>query len=471
MLGRDGSRNSVSPEKNPPLDWDVKTGRNIKWRSALGNDCFSAPVVANGMVWIGTNNGHPREAKSTGVAGVLMCFRESDGKFLYQRISPRQNGPTEKWAWAGITCSPLVEGNRMWFTTTLAEVVCLDIGPLEQGSGIPEEHWKLDEVKELGISPAGMVMDGGPMCSIGASHGDLIYVTTANGVRWGSDSKELRAPHAPALVCLNKNTGKVVWQDNSSSRDVILGERGNPLVLEVNGRAQVVAPQGDGWLRSFDALTGELIWKFDINPKSASLHPRRYGDVNYLVSAPVLYEGKLYIGGGQGVEEGEGPGRLCCIDPGKRGDISLELDDGPGKGKPNPNSGEVWRFDGIGRTHAAVAIHNGLVIATGYSGFVYCLDAKTGMQYWQHDTMAHIRNSPLILDDNVYVGDEDGIVHIFGLSQEKRIFATIEMDGEIVSSPVFANGVLYVATSEYLYAIQEGHTTPPPPPEATGAKP
>ena len=36
MLGRDSTRNSVSPEKNPPLDWDVKTGRNIKWRSFRG---------------------------------------------------------------------------------------------------------------------------------------------------------------------------------------------------------------------------------------------------------------------------------------------------------------------------------------------------------------------------------------------------------------------------------------------------
>jgi len=192
---------------------------------------------------------------------------------------------------------------------------------------------------------------------------------------------------------------------------------------------------------------------------------------NYFLSAPVLYEGKLYIGSGQGVEAGEGPGRLCCIDPGKRGDISFELDDRSGNAAANPNSGEVWHFDDIGRMHGTVVIHNGLVITAGYAGIVYCLDAKTGRKYWQHDTMANIRNSPLIVDDKVYVGDEDGIVHIFGLSQEKQVFGTIEMDGEIDSSPVFANGVLYVATRDYLYAIQEGHTTPPPPKEGTGAKP
>jgi len=392
MFGRDHSRNPVSPEKNPPLDWNDKTGKNIKWRAEVGCGQFSAPVsspiVANGLVWIGTNNGQPRDASITGEAGVLMCFRESDGKFLYQHISPQQKGPTYSWTWVGINSSPLVEGDRLWFTTSLAEILCLDIGPLQQGSGTPQELWKLDMIKDLGISPPFGRMGGGPLCSIGASYGDLIYVITANGVTWGPDYKDIRvrAPDAPDLVCLNKNTGKVVWRDSSPGKDIIRGEYGNPLIIEVNGRAQVVAPQGDGWLRSFDALTGELIWKFDINPKSAGQHRAWSSEsADYFMSAPVLYEGKLYIGSGQYVELGEGTGRLCCIDPSRRGDISLELEDGPGQGKPNPNSGEVWHFDKIGRTMSTVAIHDGLVIAVGVSGVVYCLDAKTGRQHWHHD--------------------------------------------------------------------------------------
>jgi len=314
-------------------------------------------------------------------------------------------------------------------------------------------------------------MGGGPLCSIGASYGDLIYVITANGIGWGSDSKKIRSPDAPDLLCLNKNTGKVVWHDNSPGENIIRGEYGNPVVIEVNGRAQVVAPQGDGRLRSFDALTGELIWKFDINAKNVDRHWGRADSANYFLSAPVLYEGKLYIGSGQYVEHGEGDGRLCCIDPGQRGDISRELDDGPGKGKPNPHSGELWHFDEIGRTLAAVAVHDGLVIAGGLSGFVYCLDAKTGMLYWRHDTKSNNPTPPLIVDGKVYVGDMDGVMHIFGVAKEKRVFAEIEIGDPIWgSSPVFANGALYITAGWYLYAIQEGHTTPPPPPEAA-AKP
>src|SRR5262245_60816273 len=94
MFGRDKTRNAVSPEKNPPTEWDIKTGKNIKWKAKLGSMTFGTPVVANGLVWIGTNNENRRDPSVTNSAGVLMCFRESDGKFLYQHISPARQGPT-----------------------------------------------------------------------------------------------------------------------------------------------------------------------------------------------------------------------------------------------------------------------------------------------------------------------------------------------------------------------------------------
>jgi HEAT repeat protein len=37
------------PSGNPPLDWDVDTGRNIDWSVELGNDTFGRAVVAGGV--------------------------------------------------------------------------------------------------------------------------------------------------------------------------------------------------------------------------------------------------------------------------------------------------------------------------------------------------------------------------------------------------------------------------------------
>src|SRR5258708_29958693 len=80
--GQVWSRNMVSEEKNLPDSFDPKTGRNIKWSAQLGNETHSTPVVAGGRVYIGTNNGEPRDPKHQGDRGILMCFDEKNGQFL-----------------------------------------------------------------------------------------------------------------------------------------------------------------------------------------------------------------------------------------------------------------------------------------------------------------------------------------------------------------------------------------------------
>ena len=55
--GGSPSRNNVPDAKNIPITWDVDSGQNIKWSAALGSETYGNPVVANGKVYVGTNNG------------------------------------------------------------------------------------------------------------------------------------------------------------------------------------------------------------------------------------------------------------------------------------------------------------------------------------------------------------------------------------------------------------------------------
>jgi len=452
MLGRDKTRNPVSPEHGAPIEWDVKTGRNIKWRATLGSIAVSEPIVADGLIWIGTNNDSPRDSTLNGRGGVLACFRERNGEFLYQHVSIVTNRRTADF---GVTGSPMVEGDRLWFVSTAAEILCLDTTTLRRAEGRLKPVWRLDMLGDLGIYPTVDIMGGKGMCSIGSSYRDYIYVITGNGVDWSRSN--IPAPSAPALVCVNKNTGKLVWEDNSSGTNILFGEFASPLVIEAGGVAQVIAPQGDGWVRSFEAKTGKLLWKFDINPKATKQRENR----NFFLNSPVFHEGRVYIAGGRDIASGEeGPSRLVCLDPSKRGDLSLELEDRPGSGKPNPNSGAVWHFDELGRTMSNVAIHDGLVVAVDLRGFVYCLDAATGRKLWQHDTKAHVWGSPLIADGKIYIGNEDGDVCNFELAREKKLLFTSAFDAPVYSSPIFANGVLYLVAQTTLYAIQSGAREP-----------
>lgn len=465
MRGRDRTRNPVSLEKGAPVDWQVagrvaKPGqnpRNIRWSARLGDCSWGDPVIANGLVWVGTSNSHPRDPKISRDAAVLMCFREEDGEFLYQYVSPRlPGGPRFDFFHAGLASSPLVEGDRLWFCNNRCEIICLNVGPLRIGNEERQLIWKIDMREDLGVLPTGVMVGSNALHSSVAAYQDLIYVNTTNAKYSG----KVPAPDAPSLICLDKNTGEVVWKDNSPGENLLDVQHGSPLVTDVNGHGQVIMGQGDGWLRSFDALTGNLLWKFDINYKTPSGRRNR-SDRNYFVDTPVFYNNRIYIAGGAHRDTHPRQGRLCCIDPTKEGDVSSELEDGNGEGKPNPNSGLIWEFLPVhprNRKHRAmssVAIHDSLVIAPEKKGIVHCLDAQTGTEYWTHDAHSGTYGSPLIVDDKVYIATEDGDVLIFALAKRKIVLAEHRFNYAIQCSPVFANGVLYVMTQKSLYAIQD----------------
>jgi outer membrane protein assembly factor BamB len=485
-LGRDRTHNAVSPEKNAPTDWQfeikddkgkvTKAEKNIKWSAKLGSRSLGGPIVANGLVWVGTNNDglrdpalvnpkrlHPKTKEPLPLdMAVLMCFRESDGKFLWQYASPRLPSFVNDTPSGGLGSTPHVEGDRLWLITNRCETACFDIGPLQRGTGLPKLLWKVDMVKEFGIFPHGFSMSGGLISSI-AADAERVYAVTNNGVDEGHIN--IPAPDAPSLVAFDKKTGRAVWRDNSPGKNILHEQISSPLVIEVKGKTQVLVGQGDGWLRAFEANTGRLVWKCDLNPKGAKYDIGGRGRKNHDQAAPVHYDGLIYTAPGQDVEHYRGENELLCIDPTGAGDVSGELEGENGKGKPNPNSRVVWQYGGLDkdpkakrdllfcRTLSRCTIHDGLVYANDVDGFAYCLDAKTGKLQWTDDLKAACWATPLWVDGKVYVVDENGTVTIYGHGREKKVLAKIESDDSIYASPVFANGTLYIMTRTKLYAI------------------
>lgn len=475
MGGRDHTRNPVSPETGAPTDWQVKTAdlpaRNIKWSAKVGSRAIGGPVVANGLVWVGTNNDDELDPAVKGDRGVLACFRESDGKFLYQYASKRlEIAHIADWGSSGLGCAPVAEKDRLWFVTNRREVVCLDTGPLSRGTGPAVELWKYDLVKEQKVFPNSPMVPSHTNVGCPAVYKDWLFVPTGNGVDADHPgASAVRNPDAPSLVCFRKDTGKVVWKDNSPGKRAFGGHHSAPLVAVVGGKPQVIQSHGDGWVRAFDAPTGKTLWSFEVSPKGAVWEWKIGASLSarVAVATPVFADGRVYFAAGREPEFAGGPGRLFCVDPTKTGDISPELADGRGKSKPNPNSGLVWDFTWSGKkddeemaqTTSSVAVHAGLVIAPDRWG-VHCLDAKTGKHHWTHRVRGSIFGDPLIVDGKVCVGDNDGTMTMFELSKAKKVVFKHAGNSGICASPVFANGALYVLTDTKLYAI-EGRDPPP----------
>ncbi len=446
--GDSSSRNNVNrTAKDLPTEWKVGKGgpKNVKWVADLGTRGYVPPAVAGGRVYVATNNQKPRDPKDKGEKAVLMCFDETSGKFLWQLT--HEMPPPDVVTQAkddGLLSTPAVEGDRLYYLAPAAELVCATA----EGKVV----WTLDMMKELKIQPC-YVSFSAPLVV-----GDLVFVVTGNG-RVGGEEEKFPEPDAPSFVAVDKKTGKVKWKDSSPGKEVMEGQWASPAYAVVKGTPQVIFPGGDGWLYAFEPATGKLLWKFDCNPKDAVFKPAGKGTKSYLL-APVVHDDKVYTAVGQNPENAPGVGHLWCVDATKAGDVSAEL----AKGKPNPNSAVVWHYGGpapaggdrdylFGRTISAPVIHDGLLYIPELEGFLHCLDAETGQHYWEEDLKAAVWGTALWADGKVYVGDDQGTVHVYAHGKEKKRVAKVEMDEPIKAAPVAANGVLYLVGDKHLYAI------------------
>ena len=440
MWGGTLSRNMVSVETGLPTEWDIATGTNVQWVAALGAMTSGNPVVAGGSVFVGTNNDHPRDPDVVEDKGVLMAFRESDGAFLWQMAHDKLSaGEANDWPFQGVCSSPSVDGNRLYYVSNRGEVVALDTagfldaendGPftdeVRDGLADADVVWTFDMVGELGVFPHNM------SSSAPAVSGDLIIVNTSNGQ---NEDGDVPSPEAPDLIALHRETGQLVWRAASVGDWILHGQWSSPAVAEIGGVLQVVIGQGDGWVRGFDAADGSTLWEFDTNPIDAEWPRTR----NNVIATPVIWNDTVFIANGQEPESGEGPGRLHAIDATRRGDIS--------------ESGLVWRTEDIRRSLSTVAIDDGLLYVADFSGYLHCLDAATGAELWVYDTFSAVWGSPLVVDDKVYLGDEDGDVVVLRAGRELEKLAEPNIGSAIYGAPIAANGVLFVNSVSELFAL------------------
>jgi len=428
MWGGTPDRNMVSSMKGVPTTWDVKTKKNVKWVAELGSQSYGNPVVAGGLVFVGTNNETVKDPAIKGDKGVLMAFRESDGAFEWQDVNDKlPSGRANDWPFQGVCSSPLVEGDRLYYVTNRCEIRCLDIHG--DGNKHAKLIWKFDMIEEVGSQPHNM-SNSSP-----ASYGNLIFVSTSNGQ--DESHVHIPSPRAPAIIAVNKQTGKLAWEDNSVGDRILHGQWSSPAVGKIGDVVQVVIGQGDGWVRGYEAETGKKLWEFDLNPKD-SVWPKTRNEV---ISTPVIHDNKVFIANGQDPEHGEGVGHLYAIDATKRGDIT--------------QSGRLWHYDKIRRSVSTGAIYNGLLFYSDFSGFLHCLDANTGKPYWVHDMLAAVWGSPMVIDGKVYLGDEDGDVVVLEAAKEKKLLAEQNMGSSVYMTPVPAHGTLFLGNRNQLFALAE----------------
>ena len=439
QFGRAWDRNMVSAERGLVESFDPATKANIKWIADIGTETHGTPIVAGGRVYISTNNGQPRNAESTADAGVLMCFSEKDGSFLWQLASPKLSAedPYLDWPKTGMSSPPTIAGDRIYVVTNRAQVLCLDARDPNK-----PPLWTFDMPSGAGIYP-----HDGAHSSI-LIHGQHLYLNTGTGV--DNTHRKIRTPDAPSLIVLEKETGKYVARaDEKIAPNIFHATWSAPSLGTVAGREMIYFCGGNGITYAFEPLpqtepAAQLValkklWQYDIDPEGPKTEVHRFtqnkseGPSN-IYGMPVFADGKLYVAGGGDLFWGKNKAWLKCLDA--------------ADGK------ELWSYELNKHVVSTAAVVDGLVFIADIGRTIHCVEAATGKGVWtEPGPKGDFWASPMVADGKLYIGSRKGDFWIMAAGREKKVLSTLQLGAGISGTATAANGVLFIATMKQLIAV------------------
>ena len=328
----------------------------------------------------------------------------------------------------------------------------------------------------------GMYFKGGSddntMYAFNATTGDIIwrnrpdtdgYFTTGCAVAYSMVYEMNKDGY---LYAFDMYTGEVMWKYKGPNDSLMWP--GMPTVADgkiyitTGEEAQYNAPPGISEFSCINALTGEQLWKLDIE----ALPPREsvaiaYGTL-YLIPGGVTtavdtISGNEYATNNelwaiQDTEFQETAPRVVTSWPQWRADPahSSSAEVGPS------NLSLSWRYKTGGSIISSPSVYDNIAYVGSTDGYLYALDAWDGSLKWKFKTEDLIESSPAVVDGRVYTGGDDGYVYCLNAytgSLQWKTFVNGNLPftfGNLVlkSSPAVVNGTVYIGSLDgYLYAL------------------
>ncbi|WP_276372025.1 PQQ-binding-like beta-propeller repeat protein [Chryseolinea sp. H1M3-3] len=217
------------------------------------------------------------------------------------------------------------------------------------------------------------------------------------------------------LYAVDIFTGKLKWKFKTG------GEIRSTVSL--NGD-YVFLYSGDATLYSIDKHSGKIAWTF--KTKGGLLGDRRYDFADYFQSAPVINDGKIFFGAGDG--------RVYALDV--------------------KNGAVVWVFKTDGIVHTTPVIYKDRLFIGSFDGNLYALGLENGDLLWKFKTVGHrffpdgeVQGSPVVVNDLVYFGARDYNLYAIDAMQGYAHWnKTFPFGWAMAVTP--RDSVIYVGTSD-----------------------
>ncbi len=387
--------------------------KNIKWKIAIPGRGYSTPIIWGDRIFLTTavptgkkgptsdlKTTHPQGGTSAGEEQrfIVMCLDRRTGRTVWEQTAttavPHEGYHRAYGSFA--SNSPVTDGQRVYAFFGSRGVYCYDLN----GKLI----WKKDLNVRMQIR--NQFGEGGAP----ALAGNLLVLNFDHEV----DS---------FIVALDKNTGREVWRKGRRGE---VSAWSSPLPIDVPGGRQVVV-SATGKVRSYEAESGKVVWE------CAGL------GLN-VIPAPVMQNDVVYV------MSGFRDPKLMAIRLGREGDLT-------------GTDAVLWsQTRGTSYTPSPV-LHENRLYALTDNAMLSCFNATTGEPSYHQKRLPQPDNfkaSPIGAGGKLYLASEGGIVTVVKMGDQFEILAQNTLaDQCFVSSPVVAEGELFLRSSTHLFCVSE----------------
>ena len=448
---RGPNASGISKEsKNLPVEFSVKTNKNVKWSADLGRG-IACPVISQGRAFSTTMVDESTFAVVAfdAVTGKSLWKQEFDAGELPDITAPNEQASS----------TPATDGERVYvhFST---------LGMLALSATDGEVLWQ----KEL---PMPFYLLGWGPANSPIVYQDMVLFNLDDDLE-------------PYLIAFDKFTGEIRWR---TSRPEMLGGYSTPVMCDANGRTDVVVA-GSGKLKGYDPETGQERWTCNTLLRTIMTSPvvqrdrifvsvQSYGDTDRVLKYALLQwsdtnqDEKLdktelneafwtKFDNGDRNKDGflvddeidaafQSPSNMVG------GGTTIQAVRGGGEGDVT-KSHLIWNKENDAPSNiSSPLVVDGRLLVVKKGGISAVFQAEDGETVWVKKRIRNFGNyfaSPIYGDGKIYVTGENGNIVVLDATGEKpAILGKNDMDDSCTATPAIANNHIYVRTLHKLVCV------------------
>lgn len=325
------------------------------WQFNTGDKVRATPTVANGVVYVGSNN------------GVLYALNAQSGALIWQYSSGSQIESSAAVADGVVFVGILWDGSH-GYVDALNATTGARIWRFATNSGIESSPTVVNGVVYIG-SYSGYVY------ALNANNGAMVWSLQTGGQVFSSPAVVNGVVYIGSgggyVYALNAATGGIIWSFRTA--DTVYA---SPAVVN-----NIVYVNSDnGTLFAINAATGTELWR------------ACFGVGDHADDSPAVAYGIVYVGARNGYYA------FNASNGSQLWSFSTTH-------SPRQTTGYVY---------SSPAVAGGTVYYGSFDSYLYALNASTGQPIWAYLTGGFLFSSPTIVDGVVYVGSYDGKIYALG---------------------------------------------------------